>query len=942
MRLGTGGGAAPAAPMDLTSMSSVTHRGVTWTFSAPQQVGFFADGSPCVVAPAGLTISDVSPASAVVNSYQAHGVMRDPAFLTEQGYDGMIAVNGTSATAQALTPYNAAKNLDPAVNGAIVIPPGSRTQLVKSLRKTGATTSDWQIVGSYMVLTILDTVPPKNAFRPAIMDTAKAIWGRTDDLDFSTLRNLPAVAGAPDIATVLAGNYLQPNEPVLGQSVPGPEKLRRFSMEASGPSASPNYAGQYGVTRGDILTALHTSAANATKLPLAIAAVQYGIDVAGSIKAGDLGAAGAGQCHGQAPFLFLAAFMLKSSQLLTYAMTMQSNMTHQQFWVQSSDIGKPVLFPAGASLSNRNHQTYLPEQIGEPAWVTRDVDPWPGFPYGQDPQSDNSQSGARYETVVRVNQPGEIINVGLLQNGPGGVDGCQALLRMGPYDKTNRYAAAIAWLDNVAAAEPYSCYQAGAFPSRIRAMYDARRDLMPVARYQGKPMLFNLGGLTNVASNDRLTAGSGQFSWNLAGVGFASPAATQIDMRYGTDEIDWIVETNVGFSGTKTGLPSGKKLYVQFRLVNAVGTGPWSVNYPYSSTDAERFVVTPSGSPSASAPAAIQTPTLTYRDLPSWLGPHYAVASATLPANIGEVYAGDGFWSGYPYPTISYQWQLNNGGWADIAGETSKSLLLTGGMKGKDVRCQVTATNGSGTLTVSTADSAVPNAAATQAFYAPVGALDTLPKRFTQRWAGTPAITLLRKTATSRPAMQMSVDTGQANRFWSLDDLMPIGDLSAVDEADVFIRWRSTSASGGQGPQVAFCVSGDAATASGYIVWFGNRRFTVYRVVAGTRTQVLLGTQVPDATYNISPNGWDTGVRIRAQKVSGQMQIAARAWGMSEATDDAVGDPEPNIWWETYTDPSPLAAGRIGLAQTQNSSIYNIYGLGLGVGPAAVAPKVPV
>jgi hypothetical protein len=64
-------------------------------------------------------------------------------------------------------------------------------------------------------------------------------------------------------------------------------------------------------------------------------------------------------------------------------------------------------------------------------------------------------------------------------------------------------------------------------------------------------------------------------------------------------------------------------------------------------------------------------------------------SGSTLTASYTET-------GGVPSPTITYQWEENNGSWSDISGATSSTFVLTSAQVGKTVRVKVTATNTAG------------------------------------------------------------------------------------------------------------------------------------------------------------------------------------------------------------------------------------------------------
>ena len=97
-------------------------------------------------------------------------------------------------------------------------------------------------------------------------------------------------------------------------------------------------------------------------------------------------------------------------------------------------------------------------------------------------------------------------------------------------------------------------------------------------------------------------------------------------------------------------------------------------------------------------------------------GPLSFTAEAGAPSNIlmpsiaGIAQAGQtltalpGAWSGAPL--LTWQWQVDDEGWEDIAGATGRTHVVAGAHVGKPLRVNVTATNGSGSASASSAATA--------------------------------------------------------------------------------------------------------------------------------------------------------------------------------------------------------------------------------------------
>ncbi|MFW6153832.1 MAG: PKD domain-containing protein [Planctomycetota bacterium] len=156
--------------------------GITWTFAEPVEYGQFVNGDWWVVGPVTIVAVDPAPADG------RHGSMLDPAIGQGQAYD------------------DRSNNYDPAVGVTFPVTLTGETSLVSSLSWTdGADTHD-DLTGhpitlckirTAAVLTVLDDVPPADAFRPPYAGTDKPIF-RQSDLRYDPLPRLAPPNADPD------------------------------------------------------------------------------------------------------------------------------------------------------------------------------------------------------------------------------------------------------------------------------------------------------------------------------------------------------------------------------------------------------------------------------------------------------------------------------------------------------------------------------------------------------------------------------------------------------------------------------------------------------------------------------------------------------------------------------------------------------------------------
>jgi uncharacterized repeat protein (TIGR01451 family) len=252
---------------------------------------------------------------------------------------------------------------------------------------------------------------------------------------------------------------------------------------------------------------------------------------------------------------------------------------------------------------------------------------------------------------------------------------------------------------------------------------------------------------TNSAGN--ATATAPQSATIVAGP--AAPANTTLTTIGGTTTVGQVLTAT---PGTWSGNPAPALSY-QWQRCDASGAnctnvgGATAITYTLVSADTAstmRVVETGTNASGTSGATSAQTAAV-----------NLAPANTALPVLSGTVTegqtlsAGTGSWTGFPVPTLGYQWKrcdAAGNGCANIAGATSSSYVLASADVGVTVRVEVTGTNSVGSATVSTvassaiaaagvspANSAIPMVSGTTT----VGSVLTTS---TGTWTGTPAPTL--------------------------------------------------------------------------------------------------------------------------------------------------------------------------------------------------------
>jgi len=212
--LEAGGASAPLLPT--TVESSFVYKGETVNLSPASPVGYDVRGEPIVISngsPVTVTFgtpssvqasgqySDATPyTDRVVHGATVNGGNRQwaPGGLlanntvgaTGQGYDSL----GGKPTAADARPYDAALNLD----GAISITSGSIT---KAISRDGQAGRSWppiegrQYIHRMFVVTVLESTPPADCFRPPVAPADKSMLVREAHVDLSFLPSLALPSG---------------------------------------------------------------------------------------------------------------------------------------------------------------------------------------------------------------------------------------------------------------------------------------------------------------------------------------------------------------------------------------------------------------------------------------------------------------------------------------------------------------------------------------------------------------------------------------------------------------------------------------------------------------------------------------------------------------------------------------------------------------------------
>ncbi|MGD9187216.1 MAG: hypothetical protein PVI89_03345 [Desulfobacteraceae bacterium] len=197
--------------------SSITQYQFTWTFDRDYRCGQFVNGDFWVVGP--VTITAISPGW----DGEKNGSMIDPLPQNLQGYDSRASY------------YDAGLTADRPADMPLTLQPGSSLVSTLGLESSHATYGR-SFLRSAAVLTVLDTEPPDDAFRPPYAFGSKPLF-RFSDVDISALPILTGTAATPDTSAYM-GNFqrvwLDHMEEVANQDIHPVENMETYSLDCHG------------------------------------------------------------------------------------------------------------------------------------------------------------------------------------------------------------------------------------------------------------------------------------------------------------------------------------------------------------------------------------------------------------------------------------------------------------------------------------------------------------------------------------------------------------------------------------------------------------------------------------------------------------------------------------------------------------------------------------
>ena len=394
--------------------SSITYYSITWTFASPVVCGSFANGEPWVVGP--VVITNINP--------KTEFVIRNPG-TPEQYTDYTVANSGSMilTVPNSLQGYQTKlgyisgwdnsliydSSLDLSLHLPYQLNSGDMIMTSRGQAEQGDVRSTTNEIA---VLTALSVVPAEGSFRPALWSTGpRVVKYNKSNINYSVLRNFPAVPGTPTQASI---EVFMPGLPWFEfdnrwvQSSYGP--ANNFATDGSGvkyPNASSVY-GQGIAEKWSLVSLwLNINNTNEVKEKTMIQTIQSGIDIASYIRNSGVFLSDGGHKVGRKFPTLLAGLALNDTEILSLVASKsplyfaEDQTTFVVCGVEDSlycppghvnDVGRIVIGGVEAQ--------YTQAEVGLADW---------GIRHSYSPQNDNKGWGSNYRNVQWPAMSGQIL-----------------------------------------------------------------------------------------------------------------------------------------------------------------------------------------------------------------------------------------------------------------------------------------------------------------------------------------------------------------------------------------------------------------------------------------------------------------------------------------------------------------------------------------------------
>jgi hypothetical protein len=353
---GGGGDTPPTA--EVTSLSSITRHGITWTFDKSYPCGQYCNGDWFVVGPVRITAITPTPTEG------RNGTVVNPQLGTTQGFDNRPWTN----------PYSAALN----VGTNLPLTVANDSSVVSSISR-----STWAgrcIVDVYAILTVVTAPPPSGSFRPPYIGAGSRESRFTENqINYSRLRDLLPPSNTPSLG--VSTDYFKKVWYEQDLNYSG-GYLHTTYMSPDG------YGKGMAIRTGDAALLLNLNFSPAEKRDLLVGFIQYGIDINGTILKGGRWYADGGHNLGRLAPAMVAAAVLNDDSLKAEiaGSSMRFQEFQQTFFVTQSDVDLTNRVAVnGFPVSN-----YTSANIGMPEW---------GIRHRNNPEMDNNRWDSPYRDI---------------------------------------------------------------------------------------------------------------------------------------------------------------------------------------------------------------------------------------------------------------------------------------------------------------------------------------------------------------------------------------------------------------------------------------------------------------------------------------------------------------------------------------------------------------
>jgi len=357
--------------------NNLSQFGITWGFNREYQYGQFANNDYWVVGPLILTEINVTP------------IGGNPSTPSE-GRNGLTINPGTGSDETTHAYDDRAAGYDFRLLPELPLKVGINSSIVSTI-SLGEEASNGQPrepkLHTAAVLTVLESPPPDDSFRPPYVGTDKPLYSSLN-LRTDLLKNLPKVANTPTVASLESSFgrvWLDHQNGWSGKAIHPVNNMPEYGRDMA-----------QKIGEATLILNLDPSKLDRSKKTLLIRLVQLGIDLAGIADNGGSWAPEAGYQVGRKWPILFAGLMLDDSHLKgvgEWETVFQEDV--QTFYVEKTSTGT----------YNYGHGGYDEDDVGLPEW---------GIKHTTEPVHDEKRWDASYREVNGVANVGSVLAAHLM------------------------------------------------------------------------------------------------------------------------------------------------------------------------------------------------------------------------------------------------------------------------------------------------------------------------------------------------------------------------------------------------------------------------------------------------------------------------------------------------------------------------------------------------